>query len=333
MLCPGCGKSVLLQDGKLSLCDECRSNQPVHEVVDDTNSRPHLSTQEENISSLPVAGFWLRVAAYVIDLSLSYVFFIVFVFVIIFGVFSSLVLSSTFNFYLLIGGVVIYFVTAICILFLFPIIFEISSMQGTIGKYLVGIMIVNEDGSKMGILKTIGRSIVRSLSFVFLGIGFLFAASPPKKQAIHDMVFATKVVKFKEVPLKIIIAYLVPAVIVSMLIGYFSDNKKSKSAFKSSTINFEIPQATGVKNFDKLNDSLNEISKGLKELEHTTIQIDSSDVTKSDVVEANTSPHKMPSPLISPSPIATKKKKDLADLPEFERRRIQALMLRDGTTK
>jgi hypothetical protein len=180
-------------------------------------------------------------------------------------------------------------------------------MQGTIGKYLVGIMIVNEDGSKMGILKTIGRSIVRSLSFVFLGIGFLFAASPPNKQAIHDMLFATKVVKFKEVPLKIILAYLVPAVIVSMLIGYFSDNKKSKPASESFTINLDIPQ--------------------------THIHLNSTDVTRSEVVQVVSSPALIPSRRLSSSPVATKKKKEFADLPEFERRRIQALMLRDGTAK
>lgn len=69
-----------------------------------------------------------------------------------------------------------------------------SSWQGTLGKRAVGIKVVDLDGNPIGKGRATGRWFAAALSYLTLYIGFLMAAFTDRKMALHDMVASTRVV-------------------------------------------------------------------------------------------------------------------------------------------
>ena len=72
---------------------------------------------------------------------------------------------------------------------------ESSSKQATLGKMALGIRVTDVNGNRIGFGRATGRHFAKILSGLILGIGFLMAAFTEKKQALHDMIAGTLVVK------------------------------------------------------------------------------------------------------------------------------------------
>ncbi len=67
-------------------------------------------------------------------------------------------------------------------------------MQGTFGKRLTKIKVVDINGDRISYLRALGRSSSMFLSS-FLFIGFFMAIFSKNKQALHDLMADTFVVK------------------------------------------------------------------------------------------------------------------------------------------
>jgi uncharacterized RDD family membrane protein YckC len=74
-------------------------------------------------------------------------------------------------------------------------IMESSKAQASVGKMALGIKVTDMDGNKISFGKGLLRSIGRIISQMILFIGYLMAAFTEKKQALHDMIAGTLVVK------------------------------------------------------------------------------------------------------------------------------------------
>ncbi len=72
---------------------------------------------------------------------------------------------------------------------------ESSNMQATVGKMVLGIKVTDMNGNKLDFTKALVRNLCRILSSMILFIGYLMAAFTEKKQALHDMIANTLVVK------------------------------------------------------------------------------------------------------------------------------------------
>jgi uncharacterized RDD family membrane protein YckC len=72
---------------------------------------------------------------------------------------------------------------------------ESSPKQATLGKQAVGIKVTDLDGQQIGFGQATGRYFAKILSFCTIYIGFIMAAFTEKKQALHDMIAGTLVVK------------------------------------------------------------------------------------------------------------------------------------------
>jgi uncharacterized RDD family membrane protein YckC len=76
----------------------------------------------------------------------------------------------------------------------FIIIFTASKFMGSPGKLACRIKVVNVDGSKISMLKSIGRFFCYVISALPLLIGFMIAGWNEEKKALHDMICKTRVV-------------------------------------------------------------------------------------------------------------------------------------------
>lgn len=140
------------------------------------------------------AGFWKRVAAYLIDSVIIGVVSVVIggaiggVMGVAFGVGGGL--DG--------GGVVAIQLVAQLVSLLATACyygwFYASANQATPGKMAVGIKVVRSDGQGCGFWRGFGRYFAMILSGIILGIGFLMAAFTARKQALHDMICDTVVV-------------------------------------------------------------------------------------------------------------------------------------------
>ncbi len=150
------------------------------------------------------AGFWKRVAAYIIDAIILYI--PQFLIEKAFGVDAAkealqqaatnagtdvnLIMAAQGQFYsamwpaMLLSFVIAWLYFALC---------ESSAWQGTLGKLALGIRVTDLDGRRISFPRALGRYLAKILSAMILLIGFLMVAWTQRKQGLHDMICGTLV--------------------------------------------------------------------------------------------------------------------------------------------
>ncbi len=145
--------------------------------------------------ALEFAGFWRRLAAFVLD-------------VIIIGVIISILFPLrnfgpdfwrfSSNWFLVPFVALSNFVSTLVQVAYYAAFWAWRGQ--TPGKMLLNIRIIRTDGTNI----TLGYSLLRFLGYIIsaimLGIGFLWIAFDPRKQGIHDKISDTYVVKLPEIP-------------------------------------------------------------------------------------------------------------------------------------
>lgn len=76
-------------------------------------------------------------------------------------------------------------------------LFESSLRQATPGKMIMKIKVVNKQMEQLSISNALRRNLGKFLSFFLMGIGFLMIPFTKKKQALHDLLSKTHVVKIE----------------------------------------------------------------------------------------------------------------------------------------
>jgi uncharacterized RDD family membrane protein YckC len=140
----------------------------------------------------PYAGFWIRFLAYLIDSILLSLVFCPLGLGIGFAAASAgidpnspeMTLGNFFTNVLSIFAGWLYFALT-----------ESSSWQATIGKKLVNLKVTDMYGQRLTFGRATGRYFGKILSSLICLIGFIMAAFTDKKQALHDMMASTLVVK------------------------------------------------------------------------------------------------------------------------------------------
>ncbi|HMV10085.1 MAG TPA: RDD family protein [Cyclobacteriaceae bacterium] len=126
------------------------------------------------------AGFWIRVAAYLVDAILLWVVDVIVSYSLYgnYGFFDANYLQS-----------IISFVVAVT----YFSMMESSERQATIGKMAVGIKVGNEHGNRISFGNAVGRYLAKIPSAILLAIGFLMVAWDDRKQGLHDKLADTYV--------------------------------------------------------------------------------------------------------------------------------------------
>ena len=143
------------------------------------------------------AGFWIRVAAYLIDYVVLFVAQIA-VFM-VFGVSIEAAYGfdeSTAGIFESVLGIIAY-LGSIVISILYYVVMESSSKQGTLGKIALGLVVTDVQGNRISTGRALGRYFAKILSAMVLMIGYIMVAFTDRKQGLHDIVCSTYVLKGK----------------------------------------------------------------------------------------------------------------------------------------
>lgn len=132
------------------------------------------------------AGFWIRLAAFLIDCAVVTAIILAIIFAIgrvsytayyEFGTNEAvfnLLFFGTFALYHMIGW---------------------SLWQTTVGKRIFNLYVARKDGSKVGFGRSTGRALAYFASSMFFYIGFLMVAFRQDKRALHDLICDTVVIR------------------------------------------------------------------------------------------------------------------------------------------
>jgi uncharacterized RDD family membrane protein YckC len=194
MFCPACGKEA----PELSnFCQYCG------QTLNWAAGEPQIQrTAVRHPAILKYAGFWLRFVAFVID-----------------AIFISIVVLGAKAVVQFIGGVdlglgagrwkasggahgIILFII-ILTHWLYWALMESSPKQATLGKMALGLKVTDFQGERISFARATGRYFGKIVSSLILYVGFMMAGWTEEKQALHDIMAGTLVVKKRNLPEKL----------------------------------------------------------------------------------------------------------------------------------
>jgi len=160
MYCKKCGNRTA-PDARF--CNSC--GQPVDVLINDSSQ---------------YAGFWIRSCALVFD---SLLLLIPQQWV------SFLMGADNHDFWF------VEFVMSLAMWWIYTAGLQSSSWQATLGKKLLGLKVVDNEGARISFGRATGRYFASFLSAILLCIGYIMVAFTEKKQALHDQIAGTLVVR------------------------------------------------------------------------------------------------------------------------------------------
>lgn len=78
---------------------------------------------------------------------------------------------------------------------IYSTVLESSVLQGTVGKKIMGLKVVDIDGNRITLTKSIIRNLSKILSYLPISLGFLWVAFSKEKKGWHDSIAKTYVIK------------------------------------------------------------------------------------------------------------------------------------------
>jgi len=186
-VCNSCGNPAL-PDGKFCLfCGDVLTESPQRapQIADLSNPKP----ASEAVTPEPpeYAGFWLRVWAGTVDVTLEAL--------------AALLLTAIADFAMRLIGpryglsrITASYVTGVAFILVLTIgawlycaFTESSNWRATIGKRAVGLQVVTASGGKLTFGQASVRHFMKFLSLFTAAVGFMMAGWTKRRQALHDM--------------------------------------------------------------------------------------------------------------------------------------------------
>jgi uncharacterized RDD family membrane protein YckC len=146
------------------------------------------------------AGFWLRFVAFIIDSIVLY--FIATIVTLPFlatmglrGVMRGHLPMSPEEWMPLMGAFIRLAFIRTVLNWLYYALLESSTWQATLGKKALGLEVTDVEGRRISFGRATGRFFAKIISALILFIGFIMAGFTERKQALHDMIAGTLVIR------------------------------------------------------------------------------------------------------------------------------------------
>ncbi|PEQ14704.1 transporter [Novosphingobium sp. PC22D] len=143
----------------------------------------------------PFGGFWLRFVAYVIDSIILNVAMSALGSVLGLGMMMPMGFGTEWGGYVMGASLIGYVSVSFIGTWLYFALLECSSLQGTLGKKALGMVVTDLDGNRIGFGRATGRYFAKILSALILLIGYFMIGWTRRKQGLHDMLAGTLVYK------------------------------------------------------------------------------------------------------------------------------------------
>jgi len=184
--CPQCGTN---SPAGVGYCQKCGAS--LYWASPGSTGIPVAAVQ-------PYAGFWIRVAATLIDGVVQGI--IVVPLVILLGLHLAEQLKHvTFNdsepFLPIFIFIVTLFSAIVMVEWLYEALLTSSTWQGTVGKHLLGLRVTDLAGNPIDFARSTGRFFAKFLSRLCFSIGYIMVAFTERKQGLHDILAGTLVWK------------------------------------------------------------------------------------------------------------------------------------------
>lgn len=207
MYCSKCGANVA--EGA-SFCSTCGQPMATPSAVPPLGAPPistapvyappvHAGWQVPAARAVAYAGFWLRFVAWIIDrIVLQFAGSIITLpFAASMGIRELMRThpSSPEDFIPLFENMRKFFLIILVLEWLYYALLESSAWQATLGKKALGLEVTDLAGVRITFGRATGRYFARYISFFTIGIGYIMAGLTEKKQALHDMIAGTLVIR------------------------------------------------------------------------------------------------------------------------------------------
>jgi len=133
-------------------------------------------------AELEYAGFWRRLAAFVLDVAA--VLLIGFVFAIIIPILLAPLVGLPSDLQIVIAIALFWAIVP----WLYWAVMESSSRQATLGKSYLDIIVTDSNGQRISFVRASARYWAKVPSALLLLAGFIMAGFTSKKQALHDVI-------------------------------------------------------------------------------------------------------------------------------------------------
>jgi uncharacterized RDD family membrane protein YckC len=140
-------------------------------------------------------GFWIRFVAYLLDAILLNIGFWIIAAVTGFSMIPAdpakidpeefIAKTGTFQ------------LVALVVTWLYFALMESSARGATVGKMVLGLRVVDDQGQRISFLRATGRFFAKFISGIILMIGYIMAAFTDRKRALHDIMASSLVVKIR----------------------------------------------------------------------------------------------------------------------------------------
>ena len=184
MLCPQCGQPA--PEGA-AFCPACGSQL----VPPDEGGPPDelAGPVHAPAGAQGYAGFWRRAAALLVDsIALGIVSFPL-------GLSPAMAVEGDGDAAAMAGRIAAAIVARGLLAWIYYAGMESSGWQATLGKRLIGLRVTDTTGARIGFGRATARYFAKILSCMTFGLGFLMAAFTARRQALHDLLADTLVVR------------------------------------------------------------------------------------------------------------------------------------------
>jgi uncharacterized RDD family membrane protein YckC len=182
MYCVRCGT---LNADSASFCSQCGAS--LTGAAADSTAATDVAPGAQAV----YAGFWLRVAACLVDGVVLTAAYFVLVFALAFGLLAPGPEPKLAESMIVVLGV---WLLSVAIPWLYVALMESSAKQATLGKMACGIKVTDLTGNRISFGRATGRHFAEWITgFTFL-IGYVMAAFTQRRQTLHDLIAATVVV-------------------------------------------------------------------------------------------------------------------------------------------
>jgi uncharacterized RDD family membrane protein YckC len=148
-------------------------------------------------------GFWIRVAAYLIDHLCVGVVLTPVALVMVFPAIMKIAQEAQQNqepgpevIGAVLGAMGFYFVIALVGSWLYEALLTSSAWQGTIGKRILRLKVTDDFGNRISFARATGRFFAKILSGMVMYVGFIMVAFMERKRGLHDVIGGTQVLRY-----------------------------------------------------------------------------------------------------------------------------------------